>query len=250
MKRKDEEIAKTEFDTLLRTNMGIGNIAWNEVQQIDEPPDFYLLIDRERYAVEVTSVFDEIEVNDMGLPSIAISASISKLVNDVEREAKLKFWLQGGYLVAIEPLENFTSIKEHLKRSMLRYIQQTQSLSNANKYYLLGEDVNDGVYIQKINSGKNYVGEAISFPAKWEGESLEELSILIERVLENKIKKLANVKEPKILLIWDAFNYLKDSHWKRLLQKASQKTFFHTICRISPSTKSSIIYSVYAEWII
>ena len=56
MKRADEELCKSQFDLFLKAVADPAGGTWEEVARENEPPDYYLLIDDVRFAVEVRSV--------------------------------------------------------------------------------------------------------------------------------------------------------------------------------------------------
>src|SRR5262245_48913710 len=61
MKRKEEEASKMAFDQFLRTRSDNPTIIWDDV--VKDPPDYYLHLDGQKFAVEVTQIMETREIN-------------------------------------------------------------------------------------------------------------------------------------------------------------------------------------------
>ena len=248
MKREDEELAKMEFDRLLKNILGVANLKWTEVEQDEEPPDYYLEINSNKYAVEVTSIWEMFVLGTRSFSSIAISAFLSRFIDNIEHEACSKGILRGAYEIWFSPVENFQDKRDELKHRILEYIASTQRDPKAPKLTLFKDD-NMSVAIQKLHDEKNYVEKAISYPAKWEGECIVELTDEISKTLSVKKKKLELLQEPKIILLYDAFNYLDETHWQEIVCDSQERDSFYAICRVSPATRTSLLFSQDAGWL-
>lgn len=100
MKRGDEEICKTQFEAFLKRFFTVSQIIWKEVAQQDEPPDYYLLLDDTKFAVEVTTLMEKVPVGtSTSLPCGEIRNILHQFVREVESVAKTRGYLQGNYCV-------------------------------------------------------------------------------------------------------------------------------------------------------
>lgn len=248
IKRYDEEVAKSAFTTFLRVQKGQRNVGWENVPQESEPPDYYVIIGGMRYAVEITGIFDQVEVNGNRYSSIGISASLKRFVEELKTTAEKKGILTGGYAVALSPLSYFPQRREKLLLQLIDYIQRTQNMAYAEEEVIMTSGF-EYVGIQKIDNQENYVEEIISYPPKWKSESIEELRSALRDRLQDKVYKLSKISEPVILLILDSFNYLDGRDWQDMVQQIEQSSRFHTICRIATPDKTFILTSNEQSWL-
>jgi hypothetical protein len=114
VKRDDEELARSEFDQLLREQLGVIRPEWEEVDAECEPPDYYLSFDARRFAVEVTTVMEKVELQAGSYPSLAILATLKKTVDEIENRARADDFLRGCYVVSLSPLDDFYSQRASL----------------------------------------------------------------------------------------------------------------------------------------
>jgi hypothetical protein len=249
MKRKDEEFCKSQFnDLILQLGLGVPeHIRWEEVQQADEPPDYYLWLKEQRYAVEITSVIDLIPTKPRPQPSLGISSALSRLVDEVEREAQRQGILNGAYAVSLEPLDNFDMVKPAIIKGLLQYIVDTQHIPKASSRIVFENEGQDCT-IEKLHHDKDYVAEAISYPAKWEGEAATELCAGLKSILQTKKRKLKDITYPVVLILLDVYHYSANRIWKDCLDQIEVRYAFHTICKVGGGRDSSILFTQSSEW--
>ena len=120
MKSDTEELCRLRFDEFLQASLEFGSIAWVDVNQQDEPPDYFLHLDETTYAVEVTTLMGQVEVGKLKLPEIEVVASLWRLVEKVETTAKENDCLNGAYVVSFSrPIDDFKRIQERIYDSLL-----------------------------------------------------------------------------------------------------------------------------------
>lgn len=247
MKRLHEEIAKSGFDALLRRLFPTTVILWEKVPQAQEPPDWYLQVDSDRYAVEATSIFEHISTLSGQMPSSSISAALHQFIDEIETVAVKEGILTGAYAVSLCPIPDFPAVKEDLGQRLLDYIRNTRSVPIAPRANVW-EVGRRSVCIQKLHGEKRYVAEIISFDEKWEGEAQQELSRYLTTALEAKKAKLTHIREPIILLVLDAYHYADTEQWLQAVLEIPSREAFHSICRIAPPDQATILWSVQPKW--
>lgn len=248
-KRYDEEIAKSAFTKFLNTRPERYTITWEAVPQEFEPPDYYINIGGMRYAVEVTAIFDQIEIDSKTYSSIEISSSLRAFIEELEARVKSKNMLTGAYAVGLSPLSNFPDRREELLTKLLNYIERTQDLVKAEEEVVIKSGY-EYVSIQKIDDKENYVGEIISYTPKYKSESLEELNASLSFTLQVKATKLSRISVPIILLILDSFNYLRGKDWQDVICQLEPVDRFHTICRTSAQGEITVLKSSEMSWML
>ena len=231
-KRYDEELAKSAFTKFLNMRPERLRIKWAAVPQKFEPPDYYLAIEENHYAVEVTGITDTIELNGKIYGSIGVSNSLRRFANEIEKEAKNKGILAGTYVVGLSPLSDFHVRREELRLKLLEYIGKTQNVrkTEVEKIVDCGFEQID---IMKLDSTEDCIETVISYTPKWKGESIEELHSMLNHSLNVKSQKLSKINDPIILIILDSYNYLYMQDWKDIIEQLEVSSRFHTICLVS-----------------
>jgi hypothetical protein len=248
MKRKYEEITKIEFDRLVKSIFPNASLVWHDVPQHIEPPDWYLTLDKNLYAVEATSVVDFLSFTfENRLSVINISTTLFAFIKEIEKSAKEEGILSGAYIVSLCPIPNFSANRKAIASHLLNYIRQTKTLQSAPEH-TLGYVRHQRLSIIKEHDNKDYVYAAISMGAKWEGEAQQALLQSVSKAISEKAHKLRNVSEPFILLLLDGFQYSFMTDWTSVIASCPDRFHFSCICRISPPDSSVIVWAKSAEW--
>ncbi len=159
--RNDEIAAIVGFrDYFLEKGMKVE--PWEEGE---DPPDFYLTVESERFAVEVTNLIDEIEVNKEDAPRPSYTAAevtnpideievngkdvsrlsytmvVDKLASEIEKESLKNGIMGGSYVLWVNgPLKDFSKHKRHIKAKALAFLEQMKDSAPGYGEYLLAAD--------------------------------------------------------------------------------------------------------------
>jgi len=247
VKRRYEEICKEGFDVLARVSLQCSTVKWHEVLPSDEPPDWFLMLDGKRFAVEASTITDVLEGSTGQYSTLGVSAALSNLVQEIEKQAQVEGVLQGVYIVRLGPMAEYSALRTQLRDGLLEYIRATVDQPSAREEVLFEEGPHR-VSIQKLHSKGNLVGEVILFDARWEDEARQRLSTLLQSTLRRKSDKLRQVTEPVILLLLDAYHYCDDDEWVLSLAQVEEREFFHTICRIAPPDGNMLLFTKETSW--
>jgi len=245
MKRRHELICREEFEAIVARTYPRAHLTWNEPEQ--DPPDWYLRIDNARFAVEATSITEELKLAGNAIPSPSASMALAEFIDNVEQAAKDLGVLSGAYLVSLCPIPNLQQHRDGLQSHFLQYISETRDVASAPERGL-GFIGNHELTITKLHDDATYVAEAISFETKSGQEAQEELQRYLSAVLATKKHKLRNVAEPLILPILDAYHYSHIADWKLAVANISERSAFRCIARISPPNGSEVIWPG-ADWL-
>lgn len=237
MKSKIEEFCKSEFDSFLRDRNTIKLITWENVAQINEPPDYYLFLDKSVFAVEVSMLMENVGLADRKIPRAGIIASYCNLIDKIKIIAESENYLKGAYIVHFsKPLLNFYNIRNYLKTEITRYIKLTKK-SNKSDDCVLYRDDRGKCSIKKIHNNRNYISLSGLMMTKWEGEAQNDIKHLLqERILEKK-HKLRNINEPKILLLYDVYYFASKEMFKKCITDIEALDFFNTLFIIQENNK-------------
>jgi hypothetical protein len=247
MKRRDEEVSRTSFCDWFAPRQGVGPVVWHEIPQDKEPPDWHLDIDDRRFAVETTSVVEYLWDFHPPLSSYSISASLSHFVDRVRREAISQGPLNGAYLVSLAPIRNFKDHEKWLFDELISYIERTRHLPSADEYDL-GKIGFQSISISKVQSDQEFVAEAVSFGAKFQGEAQDDLIRIMDSIFEKKSDLLHEIRHPVLLLLLDAWHYSEIVDWKEAISHLSIPRRFLSIFRTSLEQPAEVLFSRSIWW--
>src|SRR5689334_11080515 len=133
MKREDEEHAKASFDRYLRNKYPNITIEWEDVEQQNEPPDYFVYLGTEKIAVEVTTLMEAVELG--GPKAITFQGVIhwmDKFVKETEKIAFSQDYLRGEYVIRFNrPIKDFGQVRQQIQLDILNYIHETKSFESA-----------------------------------------------------------------------------------------------------------------------
>ena len=244
--RKDEEHCRTAFDTFLKQRYQDLDIVWADGGR-NKPPDYFLQLRSDQYAVEVTSIIERATFGDRNITHIEIDKSIKSFIEGVKRDAITENILKGAYVVRYKPIIDFGKQKQAISIKIRDYIMRTQCVNSAPEEAIAGQG-HYGWYIHKLHPNKNYL-TVTTADAKWQGEAENELIVLINKAMEDKVKKLANIQLPKILLLHDRFIWIDAREWSKYLPELTHVDHFHTIFLISDKSVNSMLHSINSSWL-
>ena len=250
MKSKSEKFCKASFDTYLRKKIPTANLFWTDIEQKDEPPDYYLAVNDINYAVEVTILIQKMDVGaNNHLPGGTIRDLLDKFIKEeVALVAKKGDYLRGAYLVSIsKPITNFSEVKEQIKTKLLLYISDTLAAIKASPKMIYKNSKQECV-IEKLHSKDDKVVMGGPYFFKSEGEALEEAKQILNERLEEKKYKLRNISLPKILLLHDKYFFADHKTYRACISKVPLIHSFHTVFVTGSVIEGEILFSHETAW--
>jgi hypothetical protein len=254
MKRNDEEACRSAFDRFLLERFAPGSIQWEEVEL--DPPDFYLYIEGQRFAVEVTQVMENLQLDPRSVSSRGATAFLRELVEKVEDSVREKGSLKSGYVIECsEPLDNYIYLKhkrEVLVDRLVKYIQVTQATDSASREVVFQRNT-CWIAITKIRSAPTGI-RLLETGVKLADGIPTELCNLVERRVVEKTEKLSDIVLPKILLLYDAYGYhsygFGDSEMREtcVLRLKPELENFHTVFWLRGEDNGLVLYSKDETW--
>jgi hypothetical protein len=254
VKRADEEFCRGQFDTFITQFVAPSEVAWEEVAQRDEPPDYYLLLGNTKLAVEVTTL---VELDSVGtsspLPHFQIRRVLEQFVDKIEETAKER-GLQGNYLVSFSaPIDNFAAVQDEIQHKLLEYIWSTRGLETASLKIVFERVVSQQrpqqCGIQKLGSKRNRVVTGGPIWPKWEGEAAQGICDLLRESLNAKADKLKGIEEPRILLLLDEYPFADRQMYESCVHRLSSLVHFHTVFIVRDQNEGFPLYSQNPDWL-
>ncbi len=170
--REDEEHCKEIFNTFLNQYYHDVDIIWTPGGR-NKPPDYFLWLRRDKYAVEITSVIEKATLGNKIIDHIEIDKSIKRFIEDIKKDAIEKGFLKGAYIIRYKPIIDFGKQKRRISIRIRNYLQRTQYSFSAAEEEIVGKG-HSGWYINKLQSDRTYLS-ATTEDAKWQGEYEDEL---------------------------------------------------------------------------
>jgi hypothetical protein len=246
LSRPDEEYCKTVFTEFLKSVDSTSQISWREPAQ--DPPDYYLTIDRDNFAVEVTQLMETYEVGNLKMPSVGMNHALVNFCRRLEKIATNEGLLQGSYCLHLEPIPDLKSKEEEIINKALKYMGRTRSFEIAGSEDLVVYQHNR-IAIQKYGNSANLL-EWIdtSGNAKWPGDIKDDIADIFRDVMVAKKEKMINVNEDKILLLLDRYSLADNNDWKEVVNP-DLCIGFHSVALIAHDATTTILHSRNNAWL-
>jgi hypothetical protein len=226
MHSKIEEFCKDQFNQYLTNELHFTGIVWEDGE---DPPDYYVDIGGLKLAIEVTTIMESVCIEGRTLPSVTVTDSLWRIVEEAEKEAKNQGILHGVYTVHFRShISNMRKKRPIIIRSILSYILQTQSVATAPEEVFELDDTYLCA-VEKLEDGANMIAPTGPDDAKWEGEIREQVCELLQARINEKVYKLRNCTLPKALLLYDAYHLAEPEMYQVCLSKIAAATAFQTI---------------------
>jgi hypothetical protein len=225
----------------------------------DDPPDFWVTIDGEEFAVEVASIVKGQEYH----------ATCRKLAEAIGKASKERGVLKGTYALAVmrhPTLPKRTSPKwRGLVSQANSFIGANRGAESTREARLL-EDADGHLGITKLSSQGATVELLGPTDGKWEDKIQDEIHELMQEAVANKRRKLEKKGVPSqcpriMLLLYDAYGYGDTDDAQRALLRVHGYEWFHSVfwaCSFTdrpnelspedPGRRGTFLYSKRETW--
>ena len=230
--KKQEEFCRDEFDRWLKGQYPKVSVSWKDGF---EPPDFWLILNDQEYAVEITRLVDERDRR--------VTASLWHIVDNAEVKAREANNFFGTYVVRFTgPIKTFKNWRNTLKDKIFEYVRQTVLLQTHSGENIV---VNDQTlcHIQKLDPGGATIGcTGPNNGGGWEEDIRRDLRVLLKEAFSKKTKKLNKINHPKVLVLYDLYWFAKRNIFIECVQSADQINQFHTVYVVQDKNRSYVAY--------
>jgi hypothetical protein len=208
-----EKLCKDRFNSFL-VEQGFNDIKWVDLSEKGiDPPDYSLFFNGKEYAVEVTEMSVSRETSLDSQVTILDKEYINshiELAKNIENIAIDKGILHGAYaLNFFAPIAGkyFNKISKLVESEVLKFVYYTKDFEETQRENIIINKTKI-CNIRKIKASVNMIKALFTrFAWDYAPETISTLTNLIQKAVDDKIKKLSNtnIKEPKILLIKDTW---------------------------------------------
>lgn len=192
---ESEEYCKDAFEQYLRNVL---HLHGTDFEEGEDPPDYWLLYQGKRYAVEVTQIFDLIEGGRKMIPRLTYFDHEKRLAQDIEREARAEGCLHGRYYINFKggyPRYDPSRDKKQILRDALQYIRDNATKENAGERILF-RDGRARIIITKAANDKDCVIPGIKgVKGGWQTKLVEEVGKFFNQAITNKRAKLEPISK-------------------------------------------------------
>jgi hypothetical protein len=255
MKTQSEKFCKSEFGLFLKRFFASEAISWIPVCQNQEPPDYFLDLNGNRFAVEVTALIKNIPIGTHRPRSRRVLVDeLEKWVDEIEQTARTANYLRGHYRVLFSsPIDNFEKVKKTIRWKLLDYIRDTQNLTHAPETSVFKKGRQECT-IEKLEYDDYefdtvVIGGCILLDSAWLKDAVEEMCKLLKERIEEKAQLLRNVSQVKILLLDNNYVLADATRYRDCISRVPAMTSFHTIFIADHDKKSFILYSQNENWL-
>jgi len=225
--KPEEEHAKKTFLTYLADRIGLYSAT---IKEGKEPPDYFLTINDQEYALEITTIMLNVTLGSKNIPEFGYVSFIDEIEKEIEAEAKKRGILDGTYLIcSFGPFKKLS--KSKIKDNAIEYIKKHQNIEKGH-WQTIYKEGDRKIEILKVGTASKLVdGGSISpdFSLRWRENIPKEACIRLEVCLKDKYEneKLRKVRLPIISVLYN--EYFHSSTFYEIYRQ----------CRINP---------VYAEY--
>ncbi len=220
--KKQEEFCRDEFDRWLKASLSGHHVIWEDND--NDPPDFWLILDSQRYAVEITRIVDE--------EDRTVAAALWRIIAEAKGQAVKAGQLFGTYLVEFKGRidRGRGKLRNALKARVLDYVRRTAWLETDS-----GEIIEIGAKVLcKITKlhGRGASILPIGGPhdkGMGESEIRAELTELLKRSLGEKSRIPRETNYPTVLILYDLYWQIDQEVFLDCLNGLTEKTVFHTV---------------------
>ena len=194
MKRADEEYCKDAFSTFLAQHFAGSQISWGEVPQNEEPPDYCLTIDGKHYAVEITSLIDDVIIGESArMSNVGARRSLVMLCEDIKRNLAERGLLFGAHVMTLQPIEGLKDLRPLIEKRVIECVQHTRFEKAAAREVLVRKG-RARIAIQKHHDESEQLYWVISGGAKWEGQMRHDIARLLEEGFARQAAEVAECR--------------------------------------------------------
>lgn len=201
----------------------------------DDPPDYYLDIADTTYAVEVTSLMENVDVvgkRERALPRVGYRSHFDDLVEEVEKKAVERGVLRGTYSVIFIDRLAYGKVKRKVvRRFILDYLEETRGLEQADEASgppnrLVDARSCEVLWIIKHSSDGTCLLCAAPPFAVWTQAEAERM---VSEAIVRKVERLKSVTEPRILVLHNAAVIPGESALRKAVEKQRGLDLFEAV---------------------
>ena len=223
-RRIDEELVSVDsLKHVLSTRCGCKLVHLHREQ--NDPPDFTVMIDGEPFPTEVTSIVSRQQYH----------AKCDEFAKAICDRADSLGILSGKYAFTVSRLPRIPKPTSKNGRQLIDAavlsVDATRE-QGASSEIQLAQDESGKISIEKVSANGSIVGIVWTPPGMWEGETQNQLALLIQQAVDDKMRKLQDAgigSRRALLLLYDAFGYADPKDASAALQQVNGYDWFHSI---------------------
>jgi hypothetical protein len=255
MPNRRETFCAKSFDRYLAHQLDGPLPCWTTVPQGQDPPDFFLTIQDEAYAVVVTStqVLRESSAGQTPVNEETFEATHHEIATALEDAARTRGY-EGSYVLSFD--EPISSLELRDSRSAL-IAELLGAISRSQREPVswsasVGPDNGTLCRLLKVEDGEIHVLEESSYGAWIDSPRfMAFVSEVLRHAVIRKRESLRRkqVSQPSILLLMNTY-YLADlAICASCMEAVREKDAFHAIFVVQPDGSGCVVHSKQAAWL-
>ena len=243
------------FDRYLAHQLDGPLPCWTPVPSGQDPPDFFLAIEDESYAVEVTStpIARKPTLGKRTVNEETYEKTHREIVKSIEEAAHNQMF-KGGYVVEFDkPIasDNFDRARKQLISSALDAISRSQ-LAPVSWSDVVSQDDRILCHLEKVGEGEIRVFEVFStdFVQTDSPAFTASVTEILRNVIIRKIEllKAKGISQPAILLLLNTYGLADYETFLSCIEKVEERDAFQAIFIIRPNGSGCIVHSRHPAW--
>lgn len=248
--RQDEEFCKTGFDVYLKSKVSPRSIRWIPGNR-EVAPDYFLAVGDKHFVVEVTTLMEQVSRGKERIPAQGIYKFTREYVEKLEAAALKKEILSGTYFIYFPMIHvDVHKVKKKLIKPILEFIAETQNMLRSEQTSISIDEVKY-CNIQKISEdGAKLILSSYPASVSFQDYAQREACRVLNEIVENKMKRLADLDSEKILLVLVLSPLVEPENLKNCISQIADIQNFHTIFAIGGWGNSShMLYTKNPLWL-
>jgi hypothetical protein len=268
--RDEEEFCKQSFDRYLTSRLGL-HTEWRPGP---DPPDYFVAIEGSTFAVEVTQLFGQLrDADGRHVDDMQYQVSTNRLCAKIQRLAIQRGTLRGLYVLRfVGAFRHWRQAAPPITGRALAYVASTSTPATASPRVIFAEAVeqtstrgsSDEALLEHVGSQFRHgscsihkladAPDAIVCSADapdrwmWEGQVLPEACRLLQRAITTKKAKLANIVDPKVLLVVHEWPMERGWIYKGCASQLSSLDYFHSVFVVDTQGEGYFLHTRDPRW--
>ena len=211
--RYDEEQCREAFSRLLQ-QQGLEDL-WTEGT---EPPDWFLEVGGQIFAVEVTSIHGSTNLAGRELTWVQLSKDLPSFAGDVCREVEARVRIPGWFTVDFPAIPHIKSHRAAIVQALVDYFEACGTSPSPSGWNTVLRLEGREIAVYRMSE----TGSALDSRSLLTGAAIsrldDQLSIILPKAISTKARKMRDILHPVILVILDEYGFQRSiEEWRGYL---------------------------------
>jgi hypothetical protein len=211
--RHDEELCREAVSRLLQQR-GIEDL-WKEGT---EPPDWFLEVAGQLFAVEVTSIHGSTNLGGREHTWVQLSNELAPFSKDICREVEARVQIPGWFTVNFPAIPHIKNHRSAIVEALVDYFEDSDSAPHFCGWHTVLRLERREVAVYRISEKGSTLDQRLLLTGAAISRLDDQLSEILPRIVSKKALKMRNITSPSILVILDEYRFQRSvEEWRARL---------------------------------